>query len=54
MKVIAAIIGAGVGIKHLEAINNYKGSLVKVICETNRKKIGLLKKKFPNTKFRYD
>lgn len=50
MKVIAAIIGAGVGIKHLEAINNYKGSLVKVICETNRKKIGLLKKKFPNIK----
>ena len=33
MKINAAIIGSGVGLRHLEAIRNYKGSKVKIICE---------------------
>ena len=47
MKIIAAIIGTGVGLKHLEAIDNYKNSLVKIICEKDKTKIKFLKKKFP-------
>ena len=39
MKIIAAIIGMGVGQKHLEAIENYKNSYVKIICEKNYNKI---------------
>ena len=50
MKIVAAIIGAGVGLKHLAAINNYKNSLVKIICETNKKKAEFLKNKFPKIK----
>ncbi len=45
MKIIAAIIGTGVGLKHLEAIDNYKNSLVKIICEKDKTKIKFLKKK---------
>ena len=45
MKVTAAIIGMGVGQKHLDAIDNYKKSFVKIICEKNDKKIKSLKKK---------
>jgi predicted dehydrogenase len=48
MTIRAAIIGMGIGQKHFEAIENYKGSKVKVICEKNKKKIFFLKKKFPN------
>lgn len=48
MKIKAAIIGTGIGIKHFNAIENYKGSKVKVICEKNKSKIKLLKKKYPN------
>ena len=33
MNVKAAIIGMGIGKKHLEAIDHYKNSEVKVICE---------------------
>ena len=44
MKIRAAIIGMGVGQKHFEAIENYKGSKVEIICEKNSKKINLLKK----------
>ena len=44
-KIIAAVIGMGVGKKHLEAIDGYMGSTVKIICEKNKKKIQLLKKK---------
>ena len=33
MKIRAAIIGMGVGQKHFEAIENYKGSKVEIICE---------------------
>jgi len=48
MKIKAAIIGTGIGIKHFNAIENYKGSKVKIICEKNKSKIKLLKKKYPN------
>ena len=44
MKIIAAIIGMGIGQKHLEAIESKKNSHVKIICETN-KKIDFFKKK---------
>ena len=50
MKIKAAIIGSGIGIKHLEAINNYKQSVVKYICEKNILKIPKLKKKYPKIK----
>ncbi len=45
MKIVAAIIGMGVGQKHLQAIENYKNSYVKIICEKNYNKIKVLKKK---------
>ena len=45
MEIIAAVIGMGIGQKHLEAIENYKKSFVKIICEKNEKKIKNLKKK---------
>jgi len=45
MKIKAAIIGMGIGSMHLEAIENYKGSKVKIICEKNKKKLNILKKK---------
>lgn len=48
MKINAAIIGTGIGIKHLEAINNYKKSKVTLICEKNKKKLQSLKKIYPN------
>jgi len=48
MKIVAAVIGMGIGEKHLEAIDGFKGSKVKMICEKNKKKIQILKKKFPN------
>jgi len=48
MKIIAGIIGMGIGQKHLEAIDKYKGSVVKTICEKDEKKIKLLKKKYPD------
>lgn len=50
MKINAAVIGMGIGNKHLQAIENYKGSTVKIICEKNKKKIQYLKKKFPQKK----
>ena len=48
MKIIAAIIGMGIGQKHLEAIDNYKKSFVKIICEKDEKKIQILKKRYPD------
>ena len=45
MKIIAAIIGMGIGQKHLDAIDNYKKSFVKIICEKNEKKNKIFKKK---------
>ena len=47
MKINAAIIGSGVGLRHLEAIRNYKGSKVKIIFEFNKNIAILFKKKFP-------
>ena len=40
----AAIIGSGIGMKHLEAIDQYRNSSVKIICEKDKKKIKNLKK----------
>lgn len=48
MKINAALIGTGIGMKHLEAIDGYKNSVVKIICEKNTKKKKLLKKKYPD------
>ena len=48
MKIIAGIIGMGIGQKHLDAIDKYKGSIVKMICELDKKKIRFLKKKYPD------
>ena len=48
MKIIAAIIGMGIGQKHLDAIENYKKSKVKIICEKDKKKIKLLKNRYPD------
>ena len=48
MNINAAIIGMGIGQKHFEAIEGYKNSRVKIICEKNPKKINELKKKYPN------
>ena len=44
MKIKAAIIGMGIGEKHLIAIDKYRGCEVKIICEKNKKKINILKK----------
>ena len=48
MKIKAAIIGMGIGEKHLKAIDGFMRSEVKIICEKNKKKIQMLKKKYPN------
>jgi hypothetical protein len=50
MKINAAVIGSGIGVKHLEAINKYKKSKVSVLCEKNKTKILLLKKRYPDIK----
>lgn len=42
----AGIIGTGIGLKHFEAINNYRGSKVISILEKNKKKSVELKKKY--------
>ena len=47
MKIIAAVIGMGVGEKHLKAINGFMGSKVKVICEKDKNKAQIFKKKYP-------
>jgi predicted dehydrogenase len=47
MKIIAGVIGMGVGEKHFEAIENHNKCSVKIICEKNKKKIKFLKKKYP-------
>tara|TARA_B110001452_G_scaffold262505_1_gene262636 strand:- start:1098 stop:2087 length:990 start_codon:yes stop_codon:yes gene_type:complete len=46
----AAIIGSGIGLKHFEAINGYRNSKVKIICENNFKKIKELRLKFRSIK----
>ena len=47
MKIKAAVIGMGIGEKHVEAIENYNLSKVLIICEKNKKKLKYLKKKYP-------
>ncbi len=37
MKIVAAVIGTGIGEKHIQAINNSKKSIVKIVCEKNKK-----------------
>lgn len=41
----AGIIGSGIGLKHLSAINNYRGSKVLCILEKNKKRAKQLKRK---------
>ena len=48
MKINAGIIGMGIGQKHFDAIEGYKNSIVKIICEKDPTKIKKLKKKYPN------
>ena len=48
MKIIAAVIGMGIGEKHLKAIDGFLGSKVKIICERNKKKLKILRKKYPD------
>ena len=47
MKIISGIIGTGIGKKHFEAIENCKNSETKILCEKNRRKLKILKKKYP-------
>ncbi len=49
-KIIAAVIGMGIGEKHLQAIHGYKNAEVKIICEKSKSKISILKKKYPKIK----
>ena len=49
-RINAAVIGMGIGQKHLDAIDGYKKSKVKIICEQNKKNIFQLKKKYPGKK----
>ncbi len=48
MKINAGIIGMGIGQKHFDAIEGYKKSQVSIICEKNKNKLDILKKKYPN------
>ena len=50
MKIVAGIIGFGVGMHHFKAIQGFKGSKIKYICEINSTKRKLLKKKYPYIK----
>lgn len=47
MKIVAGIVGLGVGIKHFDAINSFKDSKVKLVCDLNKKKLIRFKAKFP-------
>ena len=42
----AGIIGSGIGLKHFDAINKYRGSKVVCILEKNKSRASKLKKKF--------
>ncbi len=50
MLLYSAVIGTGIGTKHIEAIHNYKNFRVKIICEKNKKKFLYLKKKYKKIK----
>ena len=47
MKIVSAVIGMGIGEKHLKAIDGFLGSKVKIICEKNKKNSIILKKNIP-------
>ena len=47
MKILAGVIGMGIGEKHVQAIENYNLSKVLIICEKNKNKLKYLKKKYP-------
>ena len=47
MKIIAAIIGTGIGEKHFEAIDKYKSSKVKLFVKKTNLNLKFLKK-YPN------
>jgi hypothetical protein len=44
MVINSAVIGMGIGQKHLESIDGYKNFRVTKICEFNTKKLTILKK----------
>lgn len=46
MVINSAVIGMGIGQKHLESIDGYKNFRVTKICEFNTKKLTILKKKY--------
>ena len=46
--IYAAVIGSGVGLKHIEALIKNKDVFIKYLCEKNIQKCQYLKKKFPN------
>jgi predicted dehydrogenase len=46
MLINTAVIGTGIGEKHVQAIDFYKKFRVKIICEKDKSKISLLKKKY--------
>ena len=45
MKIVAAVIGFGIGKKHVDAIDSHKYSKVKTICEKNKQKSFAIEKK---------
>ena len=51
MIINSAVIGTGIGAKHIEAIDGYKQFKVKIISEKNKNKIFHLKKKYKNKIF---
>ncbi len=48
MIINSAVIGSGIGQKHIESIDGYKSFRVTKICELNNSKISILKKKYKN------
>ncbi len=46
----SVVIGAGVGLKHVEALNSHRNCKVISICEMDRSKHHYLKRKFPRIK----
>ena len=54
MIINAAVIGTGVGLHHIKAIDETKNAKVSIICEKNTKRINLLKKKFPQKIITFD
>jgi predicted dehydrogenase len=49
-KINAAVIGMGIGEKHYEALNGYKNTTVKTICESDKGKLKFLSKKYPKVR----